>query len=480
MLNILRSRISGLLPTVPRYDLICVGGGPGNLALVEELKLFRGQASVLILELGRRVDARRCPLATRGVCPPCKLCHAVHGVAGAGAYSDGKVSFWPAGTGLLHLAGSLAAVHDLDARLRHYYEPLRRIGSTATSCAEAVELARTLGVTDLELKGYDVIHAGSEAIQEFYQEKQRSLQESGVTIHAQSRVTDVSASEGGGYRISWERRGEALVAFAPVLSLGTGKASGRWLRQILDCLGVERQLTEIEHGIRLEMPHTVTARLAACHRDAKIKIAVEDGSEVRTFCLCQRGFVLGAYYDDMTTVSGYSLRDRRSENTNLALLNRIALPPGVDPYLDFLPSIQVQNRRAQGGVMVQRLGDFVASVETTAEDLGKNPVRPTLPSAISGRVELHLDARIRPNLVNAIWRIDQVCPGFASPHNLVYGPVLEKCWDKVTLTSMRTTAPGLYVVGDAAGHARGLVQAAATGLLAARSIAEEWSEVAHA
>jgi hypothetical protein len=479
VLNIRNTRISSATQSTRRYDLICVGGGPANLALAEELKRHRKEASILILELGRSVEQRHCPLASHAICPPCKLCHAVHGVAGAGAYSDGKVSFWPAGTGLLHMAGNMEAVHDLDARLRLYYASLRGVGSTATSCAQSDELAQNLCASDLELKGYDVVHAGSEAIQEFYQEKQQSLQASGVAIHGQSRVTDIAASECDGYQISWDRRGEPHAAVAPILSLGTGKSSGRWLRQILDRLRVRTEFTEIEHGIRLEMPCAVTERLASCHRDAKLKIATEDGSEVRSFCLCQRGFVLAAYYDDMTTVSGYSLRNRHSHNTNLALLNRIALPAGVDPYLDFLPSIQAQNRRAHGGATVQRLGDFMASVETTAEDLSNNPVRPTLPSAVPGKLELHLDARIRPNLVQAIRRLDQVCPGFASPSNLVYGPVLEKCWDKVALTSMQTTAPGVYVVGDAAGHARGLVQAAATGLLAAHSIVENWNELAH-
>ncbi|WP_437278218.1 FAD-dependent protein [Sorangium sp. So ce375] len=479
MLYAVRSRLSGRALNVPRYDLICVGGGPANLALAEELKKRRREASILILELGRDIGSRHCPLASHSLCPPCKLCHAVHGIAGAGAYSDGKVSFWPAGSGLLHMAGKLSSVLALDDKLRTYYEKLRRDGGTATSCTQSSELARSLCSRNLELKGYDVIHAGSEAIQEFYQEKQRMLQESGVIIQSQSRVTDVAPCEMGGHSVSWTHRGELRVARASILSLGTGKASGRWLRGILDRLGIERQFTEIEHGVRLEMPHTVTERLAACHRDAKIKIAASDGSEVRTFCLCQRGFVLAAYYDDMTTVSGYSLRDRRSENTNLALLNRISMPAGINPYIEFLPSIQAQNRRARGGATVQRLCDFIAGAETTEQDLTANPVRPTLTSAVPGKVELHLDERIRRNLVNAIRQIDQVCPGFASPYNLVYGPVLEKCWDKVKLTSMKTTAPGVYVVGDAAGHARGLVQAAATGLLVAQSIVEEWTEVTH-
>lgn len=472
------SRVTKPTSSISHHDVICVGGGPANLALAEDLKTRRKGASILVLDLGRSVDDRHCPLASHAVCPPCKVCHAVHGVAGAGAYSDGKVSFWPAGSGLLSLAGDMETMLALDDRLRSYYRALRRSASAATCAADSLGLGAALRAQELELKGYDVIHAGSEAIQEFYDEKQRLLRACGVTIETASRVTEVAPLEGGGYRVSWMRATAPGTAVAPVLSLGTGKASGQWLRRTLDRLSVEREHTEIEHGIRIEMPHEVTERLAACHRDAKIKIAAEDGSEVRTFCLCQRGFVLAAYYDDMTTVSGYSLRDRRSENTNLALLNRISSPPGVDPYLDSLPSIQAQNRRARGGATVQRLCDFMAGVETTAEDLGRNPVRPTLPSAVPGKLELHLDRRIRANLVSAIRKLDRVCPGFASPHNLVYGPVLEKCWDKVKLASMQTTAPGIHVVGDAAGHARGLVQAAATGMLAARSIATRWLDMA--
>lgn len=477
MLADVRSLVRKPSSSISRYDVICVGGGPANLALAEDLTTRGKGATVLLLDLGRTVDSRRCPLASHAVCPPCKLCHAVHGVAGAGAYSDGKVSFWPAGSGLLPLAGDMSTMLALDDQLRRYYNALRRSGSTATTCADSQRLGMAFRTQRLELKSYDVIHAGSEAIQDFYDEKQRLLRTCGVSIQPRCRVTDVAPLEAGGYLVSWERSGVREAAVAPILSLGTGKASGRWLRGVLDRLGVDREHAEIEHGIRMEMPHDVTQQLAVCHRDAKLKIAAEDGSQVRTFCLCQRGFVLAAYYDDMTTVSGYSLRDRHSENTNLALLNRISLPSGVDPYLDFLPSIQAQNRRAHGGATVQRLCDFISDVETTGEDLRRNPVRPTLQSALPGRLALHLDRRIRPNLIRAIQKLDQVCPGFASPSNLVYGPVLEKCWDKVKLTSMQTTAPGVYVVGDAAGHARGLVQAAATGLLAARSIAADWMDV---
>jgi hypothetical protein len=459
-----------LLVPPAHYDVICVGGGPANLALAEELTASLSRLGVLILDLGRNLDSRNCPLASHGVCPPCGICHVVHGVAGAGAYSDGKVSFWPAGSGLLPLAGNTDAMLRLDARLRRYYQRLRDSRSMVTTCADSRQLARSLRDSSLQLKAYDVIHAGSEAIQEFYLDKQRILLQRGVEIQGRARVTDIMRTPDNTFRVSWQHGGRSYTTAARHVVLGTGKSSGRWLRSMLSKLHVAREFTEIEPGIRLEMPHAITERLASCHRDAKIKTVTADGSEVRTFCLCQRGFVLAAYYDDMSTVSGYSLRDRSSDNTNLALLNRIALGPRVDPYEELLPSVQAQNRLAGGGATVQRLGDFLADTPTSDEHLSSNPVRPTLASAMPGRIELPLGDRVRRNLLDAIYRIDRICPGFAAPTNLVYGPVLEKCWDRVCLTSMRTTSANVYVVGDAAGHARGLVQSAATGILAAQAI----------
>lgn len=450
------------------YDLICSGGGPANLAMAEEIAL-RSSMRVLVVDIGLGIRNRFCPLSAASPCPPCKTCHAVHGIAGAGAYSDGKLSFWPAGSGLLGLAGSIEDVLALDDRLRIYFEPLLANASSATTCKDAATLDSKAATKGINLKAYDVFHCGSEAIQEFYHSKYQQLVQMGVTFATRSKVIEIVPEGSGAYRVTWVRAGKTQSAVAPMVSLGVGKAFGVWLRKILDELEVERTQTTIEPGIRLELPYQLTEHIANCHRDAKFKINCCDGSEVRSFCFCYRGFVLGAYYDDMTTVSGFSLRDRHSNNTNFAVLNRIKIDSS-DPYQAVLPYIKAQNTHANGGVTVQLLGDFRRDVPSSSDSIANACIQPTLGTAVPGRLVLGPYDGIRKNLIEFIECLDKLMPGVANPRNLVYGPVLEKSWDEVKLDKMRTTARGVFVVGDATGHARGLVQAVGTGILAAQTI----------
>ncbi len=75
-----------------RYDIVIVGAGPaGIFTALEYTKLMPGR-SVLLVDSGRALGNRSCPARTTGVCVHCKPCAIVSGWAGAGAFSDGKLS----------------------------------------------------------------------------------------------------------------------------------------------------------------------------------------------------------------------------------------------------------------------------------------------------------------------------------------------------------------------------------------------------
>lgn len=75
------------------YDVIIVGAGPAGIFTAYELVKERAVLKILILEKGRDIHHRNCPKHTNGgTCVNCKPCSITTGWAGAGAYSDGKLS----------------------------------------------------------------------------------------------------------------------------------------------------------------------------------------------------------------------------------------------------------------------------------------------------------------------------------------------------------------------------------------------------
>ncbi len=78
-----------------KYDVIIIGAGPSGIFCAYELIRQRPGIKVLMLEKGRRIEERQCPKRRTKACVGCKPCSITTGFAGAGAFSDGKLSLSP-------------------------------------------------------------------------------------------------------------------------------------------------------------------------------------------------------------------------------------------------------------------------------------------------------------------------------------------------------------------------------------------------
>ena len=75
------------------YDVIIVGAGPAGIFAALEMIERAPSATILIVEKGKDLGERSCPMSTRGVsCAACPECSIVSGWGGAGAFSDGKLN----------------------------------------------------------------------------------------------------------------------------------------------------------------------------------------------------------------------------------------------------------------------------------------------------------------------------------------------------------------------------------------------------
>ena len=76
-----------------KYDLIVVGMGPSAAFLAYELIELNNYKNVLLIDQGKSVEKRVCPIEKVGKCVNCKpYCNITCGFSGAGAFSDGKLN----------------------------------------------------------------------------------------------------------------------------------------------------------------------------------------------------------------------------------------------------------------------------------------------------------------------------------------------------------------------------------------------------
>ena len=80
-------------------------------------------------------------------------------------------------------------------------------------------------------------------------------------------------------------------------------------------------------------------------------------------------------------------------------------------------------------------------------------------------------SRIVEDISESLERLEAVMPGVDSDSTLLYGPEIKFYAMRVkTGSSLETNVGGLWVGGDGAGVSRGIVGAAASGIIAARGI----------
>ncbi|MFS0520050.1 NAD(P)/FAD-dependent oxidoreductase [Nostoc sp. UIC 10607] len=464
------------------FDVTIVGSGPAGLFLAREILLNSPNKKVALIDSGRSIVKRHCPLVEKGNCTQCNTCHAVQGVGGAGMFSDGKLSLFPAGSGLVKITGSESTVKSINEYVVNaFLESVYHDKATTSKAFESnTSCVAQLAIDNqMNFKCYDVHHVGTEGIQEYCIELEKQLINLGVTLMTQTQFLDIEKFENIFVSTVKDGRGQTLRISSDYVVMATGKSSGLILRKICQKLNVGFDFNAIELGVRVETSRSAIKALSESHLDAKLKMETLDDAEVRTFCLCDGGYLVSCFYDDylennqkICTISGYSFNSKKSNNSNFSILVRKNFPQNIDPISMQLGIIQAVNKASgHGGTVVQRYGDFVSRRPTSLEALRANSIQSTLIDATPTNLRWLLPEYVCSAAEEFLDKLSCICPEIGSDDTLLHAPVWELCWDRMIVgPNLTTTVPGFYIVGDAMGWARGIVQAATTGVIVARDI----------
>jgi hypothetical protein len=456
-----------------RYDAIIVGAGPAGLFAAREL--VRAGRRVVILDKGREIDRRTCPLKTgnRG-CVHCRPCNVVCGWGGAGAYSDGKLTLTPEFGGNLERYCGRAELERLIAEVDRVYV---ENGASPELFEPKGEFARAI-LDKARRAGLEVIpatirHMGTDRSKDILRHIHDELK-GRCDIRMNTPVAEVLADEARAVRGVRLESGEILSADRVLLA--PGREGAAWMEAAVRKLDLPIAALPVDIGVRVEIPAAWAKEITDRFYEVKAILNTPTFDDrVRTFCMCPNGEVTTEFQSlhDIVTVNGHSNRDpdKRTENTNFAILvsteftKPFSDPNGYGSHIARLANM------LGGTVLVQRLGDLKKGRRSTPARIAKGLVRPTLGSAEPGDLSFVLPYRHLVGILEMIHALDEIIPGIDGPHTLLYGIEVKFYSLKLELDEgLRTDMRGLYAAGDGAGVTRGVIQSSASGLWAARTM----------
>ena len=458
-----------------KYDAVIIGAGPSGIFCAYRLKEADPGIKVLIIEKGRSIEQRSCPKRKTKVCVNCKPCSITTGFAGAGAFSDGKLSLSP------DVGGNLPEILGYEKTkemLKQSDDIYLKFGADTNVYGidrekEIRDIRRKAINANLKLVECPIRHLGTEEGYKIYEKLQHHLEAAGVEMMFNTMVEDILIEDNTVKGVVTDR-GETI--YADIIASGVGREGADWFSHICGSHEIETSVGTVDVGVRVEVRDEVMQFLNENLYEAKLIYRTPTfDDKVRTFCTNPSGEVATEYYENgLAVVNGHAYKSKefKTDNTNFAILVSKNFTKPFNTPIEYGRKIaELSNMLCGGRILVQTFGDFKRGRRTTEERLCRCNLMPTLKDAVPGDLSLVFPHRIMVDIEEMIYALDKITPGLASDETLLYGVEVKFYSNKVVVNErFETSVNGLYAMGDGAGITRGLQQASANGLCVADSI----------
>jgi uncharacterized protein len=454
----------------PSYDVIIVGSGPAGIFAALEL-VKKNNIKILMIEKGSDLENRACPMIESATpCVQCGLCSILCGWGGAGAYSDGKLTLTSEFGGWLK---EYLTPEDLASQIDYVDSIYRSLGAGGdvhgNDDAAMTRLKKKAAGYKLELIPARIRHIGTDLCREVLKKLKDELNGK-VNFIFDRPVQQITASNGAVSGVITEdgARYESKYVIA-----AAGREGSAWLSQEAKRHKLSLHKNPVDIGVRVELRASIMKEITDIAYEGKfIYYSRRFRDRVRTFCMNPYGEVVKEVSEGIGSVNGHSYKNRKTENTNFALLVSTDFTEPFNDPISYGKYIAGLANLLGGGVIVQRLGDLKMGRRSTPERIAEGSVRTTLEDATPGDLSFVLPYRHLHNITEMLEALDNVAPGVNSGDTLLYGVEVKFYSVKLKLTSrLETELKNLFAVGDGAGVTRGLIQASISGVVAAREVA---------
>ena len=455
------------------WDVIIIGAGPAGMCAANELA-DRG-IGVLVIDRGRDIKERHCPMEEAGKCAQCKQCDIMCGVGGAGTFSDGTLNLRPdIGGDLAAIMGdnpaAWALVDYVDGMFLKYGAPERLYTAAGAQVERLKRSAASVGVHFIEISQR---HMGSDNAPRIIENFENDLKSRGTVFRLNAQVRDLLIEDNTCTGVLLEH-GEKLSSRFTLLC--PGRIGGEWVNTLVKRHGIDAKHGAIDIGVRVEVPSIIMDHITKINHDPKFHIRTKRYDDfVRTFCTNEHGFVVKERYEGFIGTNGHSLKSRRSDNTNFAFLVRTELTEPLEDTTRYGKSVSKLATTIGGGnPILQRMGDLRRGQRSTWSRIRRNPVKNTLEDVTPGDISMAMPHRIVMDIIEGLEKLNEVIPGVASDSTLLYAPEVKFYAMELQVSpELATSTKGLYAAGDGTGLSRDIINAAATGVIAGRAILQQ-------
>jgi len=403
------------------------------------------------------------------------------GFGGAGAYSDGKLTLTTEFGGWLTEYIPEDELEKLIKEADSIWEKISGVNTIETSAKyeNIKDLEYMCSRNSLRLYPAKIRHLGTDnclkSIKTLYELFQ---QQKNVNLFCNTNVQDLIIDNGKITGLLSDSKGKQ---YYDKIILAVGRSGNSWMHRIAIKYQMQSSINPVDIGVRVEIPRAISDSFTDSLYEFKIKhYTSEFEDEVRTFCVNPGGFVAAEENENkLVTVNGHCYKNKKSNNTNFALLVSTKFtapfrePVKYGQYIAYLA-----NMLSGGGVIVQRFGDLIRGRRSTENRISKNFVRPTLENAMPGDLSFVLPYRYLTNIKETIFKLDNVMPGIADPNTLLYGVEVKFYSLRISVDKnlKSTDYDNLYCIGDGAGITRGIIQASTSGIIAAEDIKKQYDK----
>lgn len=459
-----------------KYDIIFLGGGQSGIFGAYEAIEKNKNLKILIIDKGKMLKDRTCPKEKLGKCVNCPTCSIIYGVTGAGAFSDSKFNMDYRVGGDVHTVTGKDVVNKMIEYVVSIYSKFgfaeKPVGLEYNSSMENIK--RKCIENGIQLVDTPTMHLGTDGSRKLYAKVLKHLIDNGVEFRVECIVEDLIIENQQIKGVLVKHKGKEEKYHSDHVVLGMGRSGAKTFMALCQKYNINYENGAVDIGVRAEIPDIIMKEINENFYEAKmIYYSRNYKDKMRTFCSNPSGFIAAEKYeDDMILANGHAYKDKKSINTNLALLcTKTFTEPFKQPFEYAAAIAKISSMLTGGKLLVQSYSDLKSGRRSTDEKLSRLNIVPTTEDYVAGDIALACPKRILDNIIEFIESLDKITPGFASGDLLLYFPEIKFRSTRVEINrDMETVIKGLYAAGDSSGYGSGLNIAAVMGILAVRDI----------